>query len=366
MKDDRRGYVALRSILRGGRVDGLLGMRGEENAFLLRKLRETARQHLAHHAEIVAGDGVGRDVEGAVLVLHEAFRPGDDHAADGVRAHDVGVVVDLDPAWGGLHAEGGAERGEQRLLPGILGELARERFAGVLDGMGHQVGAFAALGMGDLDLAPGAGRKRLADQFDLLDRVREQYEARRRLVVVELGDDGGEHFGRRQRTVGPWEEGAVAPVLVVAEEEDLDAEMPGLLVDGEDVGFLNALRIDVLPRLHGRERGEPVAVARRLLEFELLRRFLHPGGQQLLHRRGAAGEEVASLAGERLVFGDRDLARAGAGAALDLEEQAGARAVLVERIRAGADQEGLLQRVDGARHCPDRGEGAEIIALAMA
>lgn len=158
--------------------------------------------------------------------------------------------------------------------------------------MGHQVGAFAALGMGNLDLAAGAGGECLPDQLDFLDRMRQQHEAWRRLVVVELGDDGGQHLGRSQRAVGAREEGAIAPVLMIAEEEDLDAELPGLLVDGEDVGLLDPLRVDVLPGLHGRKRGETVAVASGLLEFELLGRLLHPGREQLLHRRGAAGEEV--------------------------------------------------------------------------
>ncbi len=112
--------------------------------------------------------------------------------------------------------------------------------------------------------------------------MREQHEARRRLVVVELGHDRGQHLLRRQAAVGAREDRAVAPVLLVAEEENLDAELPGLLVDGEDIRLLDALRVDVLPGLHGRERRQPVAVACRLLEFELLGRLLHPGREQLL------------------------------------------------------------------------------------
>ena len=60
--------------------------------------REAASHHLAHHAVVVAGRHVRRaDVELAVVVLGEAFRPGDDHGADGIGAHDVRIVVDLDP-----------------------------------------------------------------------------------------------------------------------------------------------------------------------------------------------------------------------------------------------------------------------------
>ena len=60
---------------------------------------EPPRQHLAHHAEVVARREVLRvDVELAVLVLAEALRPRDDHRADRVGALDVAVVVDLDAA----------------------------------------------------------------------------------------------------------------------------------------------------------------------------------------------------------------------------------------------------------------------------
>jgi hypothetical protein len=59
---------------------------------------EAAAQHLLHHPVVVAGRQLGRaDVELAVLALHEALRPGHDHAAHRVGALDVAVVVDLDP-----------------------------------------------------------------------------------------------------------------------------------------------------------------------------------------------------------------------------------------------------------------------------
>ena len=59
---------------------------------------EAPLQHLAHHPEIVARLGLRPlDVELAVAVLAEALRPGDDHRAGRVGAHDVAVVVDLDP-----------------------------------------------------------------------------------------------------------------------------------------------------------------------------------------------------------------------------------------------------------------------------
>jgi hypothetical protein len=57
---------------------------------------------------------------------------------------------------------------------------------------------------------------------------------------------------------------------------------------------------------------------------------------------------------------------AGAGAALDLIEQAGPRPVLEIAVVAGAQQEGALEGVDGAVHRPDAGEGAVVVAPALA
>ncbi len=67
---------------------------------------EAPGQHLAHHAEIVARrDLHGFDVEFAIGGFDEAFRPGDDHRADRVRALDVAVVVDLDAVGRRIEAE---------------------------------------------------------------------------------------------------------------------------------------------------------------------------------------------------------------------------------------------------------------------
>ena len=93
---------------------------------LLDQPLESPAQDLAHHAEVVAGREVGgADVELAVLVLLEAFRPGDDHGADRVRPLDVTVVVHLDAPRQPRQREGLAQRVEQLALRGGLGELAR-------------------------------------------------------------------------------------------------------------------------------------------------------------------------------------------------------------------------------------------------
>ncbi|MEY9407157.1 hypothetical protein ABH989_001623 [Bradyrhizobium ottawaense] len=206
----------------------------------------------------------------------------------------------------------------------------------------------------------GLDRERIGEQLALLDLVREQDVPRRRLVVVELGEEGAEHlFGGvrllRARKIGP-----VAPVLAGAEEEHLDAGEAALLMDGEHVGFLDGARIDALLRLDRRQSGEAVAVECGALELELTGRLLHLARKLLLHRMALAGQEVARLAHQGRIAGKVDLAGAGAGAAADLVEQAGPAAALEEGIRAGADQEGALQRRDGAVDRAGGGERTEI------
>ena len=91
---------------------------------------EPALQHLAHHAEVVAGRELGgADVELAILVLLEALRARDDHGADRVRALDVAVVVDLDAARHARQPERFGQRLEQLLLRRGVGQLAPQRLA---------------------------------------------------------------------------------------------------------------------------------------------------------------------------------------------------------------------------------------------
>src|SRR6185436_13024531 len=62
---------------------------------------EAPRQHLAHHAEVVARrERLGADVELAVLVLAKTLGPRDDHGADRIAALNVAVIVDLDAEGG--------------------------------------------------------------------------------------------------------------------------------------------------------------------------------------------------------------------------------------------------------------------------
>ncbi len=91
-----------------------------------------------------------------------------------------------------------------------------------------------------------------------------------RLVVVELRQERAQHLARLQRRIGLRKIGAVAPVLAGAEEKHLDADLAALLMDGENVRLINAVRVDALMALDMRQRRQPVAIDRRALEIELV------------------------------------------------------------------------------------------------
>ena len=160
--------------------------------------------------------------------------------------------------------------------------------------------------------------------------------------------------------------GPIAPVLAVAEKEDLNAGLPAFLRDGEDIGLLDAARVDALMRLDMRERPQTVAVFRGALELELLRGLLHERVQLPLHGVGLAGQKGARFFDELPVVLKLDLPRAGRGAALDLKEEAGPRAAVVDVVGTGAQEERSLKRIDGAVHGSGAGEGSEIVALERA
>src|SRR5262249_51553262 len=255
---------------------------------------------------------------------------------------------------------------QQLALRRALGELPRQRLARIGERVVDELLLLAALRDGDLDLVTALGAQRLGEQRAFLDVAGDEDAARARLVVVELREKGAQHLAGRKRAIGLGEIGAITPVLSGAEEEHLNAiEAPGLM-HGEYVGLLDPARIDALRRLHRRERGEAVAIDAGTLELERGGGLLHLCSQLVFDRLALAREERVRFAHELAVFGEIDLARAGAGAALDLVKQAWPRAALKERIRTGAQQKGALQRRDGAVDGPHRRERPVIIAVAGA
>src|SRR5260221_9800382 len=380
---------------------------------LLEGTRQAAHQHLAHHAVIVAGGEGGRrnggpilrpqhaarlrirgdvagtraplilsrrrrrrvegyglglerlsapDVEFAVRALHQAFGPGDDHRADRIGALDVAVVVDLDAARRRLEAERGGDPFEQLALRGALRDATAERLARVVEGVAEKTRALAALGHQQRDLALGADGQRLGDQLGLGERLAEQDQGRRRLVVVELADEGGEHLLDRQLPVVAGEIGTIAPILPTAEEEYLDRGLAAGLVGGDDVGVGDALHVDVLLTLDMGEGADAVADEGGGLEIERRRGRLHGLRERRLDVLAAPVQEVARLGDEAGIGLVVDAADARRAAALDLKEQAGPRAAGEHAVAARAQQKGALQGDQGAIDRTRRSEGAEIFA----
>jgi hypothetical protein len=270
----------------------------------------------------------------------------------------------------GQGEEGGG--GVQQLgLAGGLGQFAFQGLARVGFGVGDDGGFFAALRDGDFDTlsaaeAVGLDGQGFGDQGLFRQRVVEQDHRGRRLVVVELGDEGGEHLGRVLGLGVGGEEGAVAVVAAAADEEHLDAGLAGDLPGGDHVGIGQAGGVDDVGALDAGERADAVADGRRTLEFQGLGGGFHLRGQGLLHAAGFSGEEGFGLVDQGGVVLRADAFDAGGGAALDLVQQAGAGAVLEHRVAAGAQQEHALHGRHGLVDRPGAGEGAVIAALAHA
>ncbi len=152
----------------------------------------------------------------------------------------MAVVIDLDARRALRQAESLGDAVQEFRLARRIGEFAAQRLPGVGQGMSDQPGLLAPLGHGDLDLALGLDAQRLGQQRPLGEIMRDVNAARHRLVVIELGDEALQNLLWPERAIGAREIGAVAPILLGAEEEHLDAGLPALAVSGEDVGLLHA------------------------------------------------------------------------------------------------------------------------------
>ena len=191
----------------------------------------------------------------------------------------------------------------------------------------------------------------------------DQHQPRDRLVVVELADEGGHDRRVGVALVDAREVGAVAPVLAGAEEEHLHAGLAALGAEGEDVGLLHRLGID-LGVLGDRGQGaDAVAQPRGLFELHLVGRGLHLFAQRGHHRAALAAQERLGLVDQAAVVLQRHQPDAGGGAAADLVQHARPGAALVDAVGARPQQERLLQGVEGAGDRPGAGEGAEVVAL---
>ena len=158
--------------------------------------------------------------------------------------------------------------------------------------------------------------------------------------------------------------GPVAIIRPAADEEGLDAGPLAALGDGDDVGILQVLHIDVLACLDAAQRADAVAPDGGSLEFQLVGGGVHALGIVALDRGRFAGQEAPRLVHLPGIILAADKIDARPAAALDLILQAGAGAGAEHRIRTGAQHEGARQVGHRPVHRAGRGEGAEIVTLA--
>jgi hypothetical protein len=150
----------------------------------------------------------------------------------------------------------------------------------------------------DLDLAVGLHREGLFQQLQLVRADIGQDQARDRLVLVELAQEGGQNLGIRVALVHAREIGAAAPVLTGAVEEDLDAGLAAVGVQGEDVALGHAVGADGVLHRYGRQGADAVAHAGGLFE-------VHSSAADCISLRQAADDGAGLASQELFGLGDQ-------------------------------------------------------------
>jgi hypothetical protein len=275
----------------------------------------------------------------------------------------VGIVIDFNPAWAGVQAEGVGNAVQQLRLGAVLGQPAAQLFAGIGQRPFHDLAFFAALGRGNFDSVSGPQGQRFGQQRLAGHVFRQQDQLGRDALVIKLTDKGFHNIGQRHVAVMAGKIRPVAPILASTEEEDLDAGMAAFAIGGEQIGFLKAGGIDALAGLDVAHRLDPVAKARCRFEVQRVRRRGHFRHQLVLHGTAFAMQEILCFPHQLSIGGLIEPADTRRTAALDLEQQAGAGARREHRVRTGAQQKCALQCVQGAGHRAGTGEGPEIEAL---
>ena len=301
----------------------------------LHRAGEAAAHHFAHHGEVVVRLGA-LDVELAILVLDEAFRPRHHHRAHGLGALDMAVVVDFDA---------GGNVGEFKELRHLAHDLRLraafrqppvQRLCRIAAGLLHQLASVAPLGDADFHPAPRQFAESLFQQFLLRQGAVDQDSARRRNLFVELRQDARQNVCLVQILRVSGKEGLVPPVLSAAHEESLHADLATLGRQREHVRITHAISVHGLRSLDEGGRAQPVAQQGSGLEVEIFRSLLHLLLYPRLYRAGLAAEEILRLAQQLVVAFLVDPPHARRAAPLDLVEQAGPVAAGEEAIGAGS------------------------------
>ena len=249
---------------------------------------------------------------------------------------------------------------QPRLLVRLLAEALRHGQARVGERHFHPHPALAGDAPADLHLVARLlaqqglqcfAVKRLADENLARHRLTEvmllQERLKRRCGVVLVGITG--------------EKALVAQMSPAPHHHQVDAHHALLFIAGDDVRIRPAAAADVLLFLHPAQGPDLVAVQRSFLVTELLRRQLHFFGDGFHHLLVLALHEQRGIVHIGTIALRIDQTHAGRGAALDLVQQAGARAVAEHAVLAGAQAEHLLQQLDALLDRAGIGKGAEIL-----
>ena len=223
-------------------------------------------------------------------------------------ALDMRVVVDLDPLRRGIEVEGIGQALQQLHLRRAFGHPPREAFARVAGGVFDQVRLFAPLRHGNLDPAARALGQRLGHQIGVFQPVRQQDQAWRFAVVIELGQERLEDLGGLGAGAGAGVEVAVAPALIGADEEHLHAGLSALQMHGHHVRFGHAARVHALGGLHRGQRLDAVTQGGGALILHILGRLGHGCGQIGLDRGAFAFQKPHGIAHQPGIVGLADLA----------------------------------------------------------
>src|SRR6266705_3200439 len=264
-------------------------------------------------------------------------------------AHGVAHIEAFDALHGVGQAQRLAQRREPRFLSAVLGEFRLQGLKRVLPGHLEPRAALGRWTRVNANAAFRVLRQRGLELFDIQLLADDQRPRYRPLQVV-LRDERREHFSCVALLRILRKEAAVPELPAAAHHHQVDAGEAVLHGDRDDIDIDVRAGVGVLALADLDEGLDLVAVDRRLLVAPRVGSLLHAGLEPFERGVAAALEvELRALDVFRVSRGG-DVSHARCRAAPDLVEQAGPRAVLEDRVLAGAQPKHPLQQLDALAH----------------
>ena len=161
-------------------------------------------------------------------------------------ALDMAVVINFDPFGRLRQIESISQTFKQFVLRRRLRHLSSQTFSGVSQGAFDKVRLFPALRDLQIDSAASFLSQSVGHQLLIVQSMRQQHHPRRLSGGVELSDKRFHYFHRIFVTTDPRVKVVIAPVLVGADEKDLDASLPAVDMQRKDIRLRHTLRVDPL------------------------------------------------------------------------------------------------------------------------